>query len=327
MNALLGVTRPNFLTLTLVCIVVAAAAALEQRGSLVLLDLLAVTVLGLAAHVSVNAFNEYHDYQSGLDFKTQRTPFSGGSGTLVHAPHLASATLGIAVASLGLTIAAGVWLAWAHSWQLLGLGALGVAVIFSYTQYLNRSPLLCLLAPGVGFGLCLTLGASWVLSGGAQGIETALVSSHAGMEGGFVGSNVGSIGASTWLVAIVMTLLVSNLLLLNQFPDVEADRSIGRRHLPIVWGEARSARVFALIYVLTYGCIAGTVLVQLVTPWVLLSGVSLLLSVPLIRQVLRTPQQVSEKIHLLGMNVAVIHILPLLLAAGLLTSWWLGQSA
>lgn len=315
MNSLLGVTRPNFLTLTLVCIVVAAAVALEQRGSLVLIDLLAVTVLGLAAHISVNAFNEYFDYQSGLDFKTQRTPFSGGSGTLIQAPHLAGAALGIAVVGLALTIAAGLWLAWAHSWQLLWLGVVGVAVIFSYTQYLNRSPLLCLLAPGVGFGLCLTLGAGWVLSGGAE------VTGNAGIDGGFIDS----ISASLWLVAIVMTLLVSNLLLLNQFPDIEADRSIGRRHLPIVWGEARSARVFALVYVLAYGCIAGAVIFQLVTPWALLSGFSMLLSVPLIRQVLRAPKQVPKRVHLLGMNVAVIHILPLLLAAGLLISWWLGH--
>ena len=316
MNSLLGATRPNFLTLTLVCIAVAAIVALEQHGTLVLTDLLAVTVLGLAAHISVNAFNEYFDYQSGLDFKTQRTPFSGGSGTLVQAPHLAGATLMIAVGSLGLTIAAGLWLAWTHSWHLLWLGGVGVAVIFSYTQYLNRSPLLCLLAPGVGFGLCLTLGASWVLIEGAYRVGHAVQGS---------GGHVSSISASAWLMTLVMTLLVSNLLLLNQFPDIEADRSVGRRHLPIVWGEHRSARVFALFYVVTYGCIVSAVTLQWVTPWVLVSGFSLFLSIPLIRQVLRAPTRVSERGQLLAMNVAVIHILPLLVAAGLLISWWLGH--
>jgi 1,4-dihydroxy-2-naphthoate octaprenyltransferase len=37
-------------------------------------------------HGAVNAFNEYEDIKSGLDFKTQRTPFSGGSGTIVPVP-------------------------------------------------------------------------------------------------------------------------------------------------------------------------------------------------------------------------------------------------
>ena len=27
----------------------------------------------------------------------------------------------------------------------------------------------------------------------------------------------------------------------NQFPDVEADRQVGRRHLPMVWGRPRAA--------------------------------------------------------------------------------------
>jgi len=35
---------------------------------------------------------------------------------------------------------------------------------------------------------------------------------------------------------MVPGLLVSDLLLLNQFPDVEADRTVGRKHLPILLG-------------------------------------------------------------------------------------------
>ncbi len=42
--------------------------------------------------------------------------------------------------------------------------------------------------------------------------------------------------------------LVSNLLLLNQFPDLEADRSAGRRHLPIVLGRPSSSQVFGYFF-------------------------------------------------------------------------------
>ncbi len=42
-----------------------------------------LALLGLLlAHVSVNVLNDYFDYRSGVDLKTQRTPFSGGSGIL-----------------------------------------------------------------------------------------------------------------------------------------------------------------------------------------------------------------------------------------------------
>lgn len=298
MSQILGVTRPNFLTLTLVCVLLASAVALQQNGGMLLSDLLVVTLLALAAHASVNAFNEYFDYQSGLDFKTQRTPFSGGSGTLVAAPHLANATLGIAILTLLVTIFAGLWLVWSHSFHLIWLGAVGVLVIYSYTQYLNRSPLLCLLAPGIGFGMCMTLGASWVLTG--------------------------HLTAGAWLSALVTTLLVSNLLLLNQFPDIEPDRAIGRRHLPIVWGPARSARLFAGLYAAAYVIIAVAVIAGWVTPWLLLVGLSLGLTVPLVQRVVRAPEQVAEQVTLLGLNVAVTHIVPLLMAVGFAIDWWLG---
>ncbi len=51
------------------------------------MDAPALVLLGaLAAHGAVNALNEYADYRSGLDLRTARTPFSGGSGTLVDHP-------------------------------------------------------------------------------------------------------------------------------------------------------------------------------------------------------------------------------------------------
>ncbi|MGR9073580.1 MAG: hypothetical protein ACU833_11000 [Gammaproteobacteria bacterium] len=41
-------------------------------------------------HASIKLFNEYEDFGSKLDFLTQRTPFTGGSGTLIIAPELAA---------------------------------------------------------------------------------------------------------------------------------------------------------------------------------------------------------------------------------------------
>ena len=37
-------------------------------------------------------------------------------------------------------------------------------------------------------------------------------------------------------ISAIFRFLVNNLLLLNQFPDVQADQSIGRRHFPLVAG-------------------------------------------------------------------------------------------
>lgn len=298
LKVLLGVARLNFLTLTVACIVLAASVSWYSHhvfsGSLFSLVLL----MALAAHISVNAFNEYFDFKSGLDFLTDKTPFSGGSGSLISQPAAAPAALVLASSSLLVVIAGGLYLTAQLGWQLLLIGIPGVALIYAYTQYINRSPLLCLLAPGIGFGFFMTLGASWVFSGAL------------------------SIGAL--LTAAIVSCLVSNLLLLNQFPDVDADRQVGRRHYPIVLGRARSAVIFALLLLLSYLLLLGGVASRLLPLHSLLALLSLPLAfklVPGVLQVANKPQQLTSY---MALNVALIHLFIVLLAAGL---YWAGSNS
>lgn len=291
MRQLIGVSRPKFLTLTLICIWVAYAISHARGAQVAALDLLLVTVLGLAGHISVNAFNEYFDFKSGLDLNTTPTPFSGGSGTLVKAPSLANAALTMAVTSLLLTIASGLWLAWMHGWALLIPGIIGVLVIFTYTQYLNRSPWLCLIAPGVGFGLCMTLGAAWVFNG--------------------------QLTAAAWVMAIVMALLVINLLLLNQFPDIYADQQVGRRHFPIAYGVSASAKLFVLFHLAAFLLVPLAVFTEWLSAGALLGLPAIILLGPLLRGVLKQPARVESDHRLLGLNVAFVHLFPLLSAVGI----------
>ncbi len=81
-------------------------------------------------------------------------------------------------------------------------------------------------------------------------------------------------GLTGFCRTLVPFFLVSNLLLLNQFPDLEADRSAGRRHLPIVLGRPSSSQVFgaflafayvSLIIGVTSGTLAPVVLLGLFT--------------------------------------------------------------
>lgn len=291
LNTLLGVSRANFLTLTLVCILLAATASWQASASPGWPTLLLVTLLALCAHISVNAFNEYFDFKSGLDFLTERTPFSGGSGTLVANPAASYTALAIAVVSLALLIAGGLYLTLLHGWPLLLIGIPGVLIIYAYTQYLNRYPLACLLAPGIGFGLLMTLGAYWVFAD--------------------------NLSPGAWFLAAIISLLVSNLLLLNQFPDVEADQQVGRRHLPIVIGRRHSASVYTLLALGSYLLLLLGVAVGAL-PWQSLLG---LLSLPLLLKILpgifRLADKPRELAPYLGLNVLLCHLYPLLLSAGL----------
>ncbi len=195
--------------------------ARSTGGSLLLCILGAV-----AAHISVNALNEYFDFKSGLDAKTQRTPFSGGSGTLPANPQAAGYALATGIIGLAIVAAIGVFFTIQRGWGILPLGLLGMLVIYVYTTWLLKSPLLSLLSPGLGFGTLVVMGTDFALTG--------------------------SYSLTGFLVSLVPFFLVNNLLLLNQFPDVDADKTIQRRNYPITIGRKPSAMIFVAFYALTY---------------------------------------------------------------------------
>lgn len=69
-------------------------------------------ILGMmTAHFSVNALNDYMDYKSGLDFKTPRTPFSGGTKLLVDGLIKESKVLSVRVISILMVLIVGIYLA------------------------------------------------------------------------------------------------------------------------------------------------------------------------------------------------------------------------
>lgn len=296
LKTLLGVSRINFLTLSLACVLLALSFSLFQHANFQWFDISLVVIIALAAHVSVNAFNEYFDFRSGLDFLTSKTPFSGGSGTLVAQPHQAQVALAVAWISLSLVILAGLILIAHYGWPLLWIGLPGIIIIYTYTQYINRLPLICLFAPGIGFGLLMTLGSIWVF-------QQSLV-------------------AGAWLLAVIVSLLVSNLLLLNQFPDVAADQQVGRRNYPIVLGLGPSSAIFSILHLVALGLLVLGVSLAWLPKHSLIALLSGLLLFKLLPAVLRHRADITELTPYLGLNVIFIHLYLLLLSASLLWAWW-----
>ncbi|MGS2743046.1 prenyltransferase [Halomonas sp. LS-001] len=224
---LIASLRPNFLLLALLCAGLGVVLTLDQK---VVSPLLCVGVLlgALLAHASVNLLNEYDDFCTGLDATTERTPFSGGSGALPAQPSAAPLVLYAGLGTLLGAVVIGLYFVWRQGWPLLLLGVLGCGLVLAYTRWLTRSPWLCFLAPGVGFAVMVL---SSVLALGGQ------------------------LTATVWWVAGVVMLLCSELLLLNQFPDVDADRLAGRRHLPIVFGIKRMACYVIGLWWLAYSAV------------------------------------------------------------------------
>jgi len=102
---ILGPMRLPFLLLTPACVSLGVERPFDpQEPSMP--SLVFIVIGALCAHISVNAFNEYFDFKSGLDFRTHRTPFSGGSGTLPENPqnaHYALVTASVSLAIAGIS--------------------------------------------------------------------------------------------------------------------------------------------------------------------------------------------------------------------------------
>lgn len=294
MKALLGPMRLPFLVLTPACVLLGIGAGFYQSGRVDLLQAAIVLIGAVAAHISVNALNEYFDFRSGLDLHTHRTPFSGGSGTLAAQPKTAPRVLATGLVAMAITGVVGLYFVLVRGTALLPLGVAGLLTIAVYTVWLTRYPFLCLIAPGLGFGTFMVMGTSFALTG--QYSWTAFVAS------------------------LVPFFLVNNLLLLNQFPDVEADREIGRNTLPVVIGRRASSWIYITFLLLTYGSIVGGVLANRLPAWALLGLLTVPLAVRAGIGAYRRADDIPNLIPFMVQNVLLNIVTPVLVAVGLFLS-------
>jgi len=291
LKILLGPMRPRFLILTPACVLVGLGTAIWTSGQVSVFYFILTLIGAIATHISVNAFNEYFDFKSGLDLRTQRTPFSGGTGTLPAHPDMATPTLYVAVMTLVIAGLVGAFFLYVRGILLLPLGLVGFLIIVAYSPWVTYHPLISLIAPGLGFGPLMVVGTHFVLTGHYSWI--ALVGS------------------------LVPFFLVNNLLLLNQFPDVDADKTIGRRNLPIILGKKTSSLIYGMFLLLAYLSIACGVYFGYLPKASLLGLGTLVIAVPAFIGALRYAEDTKRLIPSMGLNVVINIVTPTLVAVGL----------
>lgn len=224
--------RLPFLSVTVVSVFLGAAVVAGRDGEWHSPWLAVVLAGALLAHVAANLLNEYQDFRSALDFATVRTPFSGGSGALVEDPGMARTVLMVGIASFVGTVVIGLVLVGARGWGIVPIGLLGLLIVAAYTPWINRFPVVCLVSPGAGVGVLTVVGTQYVLEGAYR--------------------------PESWLASLVPFFLANNLLLLNQYPDIEADAAAGRRHFPITYGVRAGNVVYGVFaFAAMTGIVAG----------------------------------------------------------------------
>jgi 1,4-dihydroxy-2-naphthoate octaprenyltransferase len=282
-------TRPQFLLLSVVLaflgITIAWYDGYFHLGHALL------TFLGLLlCHISVNVLNDYFDYKSGIDLETKRTPFSGGSGILPTSRLKPKQVLWFGLISLMLAVPIGAYfvITLDNGWQLIPLLIIGALCTVIYT------PLLTKLgfpewAPGAGMGTLPVLGAYFV--------QTTAYTFPA------------------IIAAIPSGILVHNLLLLNEFPDVAADGKAGRKTMPILIGKTKAWMVYSALTVLVYLWIIGWVIAGIMPVFTLIALLTLPFAIKAIISG-RKHDDMNQLVPAMASNVQVVLLTQLLLGVG-----------
>jgi 1,4-dihydroxy-2-naphthoate octaprenyltransferase len=280
-------TRPQFLLLSLVLVFLGTSMAMYDGYAHAGYAVLAAIGL-LLCHASSNVLNDYFDYTSGVDLKTNQTPFSGGSGILPAAMLTPRQVKWLGIITLLIAVPIGIYFVIVSSWLLLPLLLVGALCVVLYTPLITRWgwPEW---APGVGLGALPVIGAYFV--------------------------HIPEYTVPVVIASIPSGILVHNLLLLNEFPDVEADKTVGRKTLPITMGKRGAAIVYSSLTILVYLWIIGWVIAGVMPVYALIALLTLPFAVKAIRGSFKY-DDMSVLGPALASNVMVVLITQLLLGIG-----------
>lgn len=288
-NIWMAQIRANFLILSVLLVLIGWAFVFKYLPDDVnfnWLNAILVMVGVISAHISVNLFNEYSDYKSKIDFHTKRTPFSGGSGMLTEGKVNPVSVKAVAIATLLISVVIGLYFTVTGHWSILVFALAGAVSIIFYTDYLAKWSLGELFSG-------LTLGSFVVL-----GTFIAIFSSSSGYING--------VPLEVIIASIPPGILTSLLLLLNEFPDAEADKNGGRNHLVIRFGIKNAAIIYSLGLIATFGTIVLLAITQISSPWILLALVPVPMAVKAGMTALKHGEDNQKIIPALGSNVLTV---------------------
>ncbi|MBW1722946.1 MAG: 1,4-dihydroxy-2-naphthoate octaprenyltransferase [Deltaproteobacteria bacterium] len=245
-------TRAPFFTASILPIILGTSIAWARTGTFHPGYFLLVMIAAVCIHAGVNMTNDYFDHTWGSDEVNQEfaSPFTGGS-RLIQMGIVSPRTMlwqGMGFFLAGTLI--GLYLAYARGLGVLWLGVFGVLTGYFYT-----APPFRLAATGAGeifvaldFGVLMVLGAYYV--------QTLHFSKEA------------------VIASLPVAVLIAAVLYINEFQDMKADRTVGKRQIVVRLGRRKAASGYGLLMVAAYGSLVLGVLLGGVSPFALLGLLS-----------------------------------------------------
>lgn len=293
--------RANFLILAVLLVLIGIALAykyLPANHVIRWYDMALIIFGTVMAHASVNLFNEYSDHLTGIDLNTNRTPFSGGSGMMKSGLTKPAEVLAAAVITLLIPGSIGIYYGITAHWILFAIMLTGAFSILFYTPLLTKL-MLGELFSGLTLGTLVVLGTFIALTATpGQSLSTLLP-------------------FEVIMVSIPPGILTSLLLLLNQFPDTEADMKGGRKHLVIKFGNRNAAYVYTAGVVATFVIILVLPLAGVSSYWLFLGLIPIPIIFKATSTALKSYNDMERLIPALGANIVTVLLTDALLAAAI----------
>lgn len=288
-----GATRPQFLTASVLPVIVGSAVGARLAGGL---DFTAAVLAGLAVvllHAAANVWNDVGDEIGGSDPVNDGRiyPFTGGSRFIQNGILDITSLRRLSAGLLAASAVPGVALLWRHGWPILGFGLAGIllGLMYSLPRFTLAGRGLGELAVALAFGLLPVTGAAWL----------QLSASLPGAVVYFAGA------VSGWVAAV---------LLMNEVPDRAADAAVGKRTLPVRLGLDATAWLCRGLHALSLVCaVLGSLGLGLGAAWslvvpLLLFGLGLLAAQGIAgdRSALERSIPLTLAIHALGCGWLVV---------------------
>jgi len=212
-----------------------------------------VLLVVIINHIGLNMTDDYFDYKHSVDKLKpgEKNPYSGGSGTLINGSiKPRKMFLAFSLCFL-ITISAGLYLTAIRGLPVLLLGLFGISCAIFYT------------APPVsfshhGFGeLSILINFGSIIGLGAYYVQSQMFTLEA------------------FLATLPIGIMVFSMIIINEIPDIDEDRSAGKITLIVRYGRAIGVKLYTISWLCIYTIIFSAVTFRLIPVFTLLAFLSL----------------------------------------------------
>ena len=232
-----------------------------SNGKFILFYFLLVLIAIIINHIALNMTDDYFDFKHSVDKLKpgEKNPYTGGSGTLSSGALKPSSMFKAFTLCYLVTIAVGFDLTLTRGLPILAFGFVGVFCAVFYT------------APPISFG--------------HHGLgELAMLASFGPLIGmGAFYVQAQTLTAEAFFATLPLGIMLFSMIIINEIPDVEEDRTAGKLTLIARWGKKAGVKLYIISWICTYGMIVGATALHLIPVFALAA----LISLPLVYQSIR----------------------------------------